>query len=225
MSQNKTRFPGMEDNVPTQGNATGNVYSRGGYAVGKRERTTQIPGMTQEGQGGNPGQQQFVGKPIRGFLYSISRGVVGEFWPLRQGRNTIGSSPKCDICLPEATVSEEHASITIRILEAQGKTIASLKDTDSTNGTKINGADVDFDANPCKNGDIIRLGLNYECLMILIDTEEVGLKVAKEFIPAEPISQDDSAPIFYKREKNDTGTVIMDNNAVPGIDSHHTVVM
>ena len=225
MSQNKTRFPGMEYDEQENANATSSVYSRGSYASGKNERMTQIPGMTDATQPVKPGLNPLSGKPIRGFLYSISRGVVGEFWPLRQGKNTIGSSPKCNICLPEATVSEEHASITIRILEAQGKTIASLKDTDSTNGTKINGSDIDFDANPVKNGDIIKFGLNYECLLILIDTEEHGLKVNKDFIPAqmEP-DVDGSAPIVYKRG-NTTGTLAMDGDQTNGNDSHHTVVM
>lgn len=226
MSQNKTRFPGMEDSEQSKANVTGSVYSRSGYTGVKKERMTQIPGLTQEAQSDTPGPSPLIGKPIRGFLYSISRGVVGEFWPLRQGKNTIGTSPKCDICLPEATVSEEHASITIRILESQGKTIASLKDTDSTNGTKINGVDVNFDANPCKNGDIIRIGLNYECLLILIDTEEYGLKVAKEFMPFEgSVIQDDSAPIFYERGKSPTGTVIIDEKPMSGSDSHHTILM
>lgn len=225
MSQNKTRFPGMEYDEQENANATSSVYSRGSYSAGKNERMTQIPGMTDATQPVRPGLNPLSGKPIRGFLYSISRGVVGEFWPLRQGKNTIGSSPKCNICLPEATVSEEHASITIRILEAQGKTIASLKDTDSTNGTKINGSDIDFDANPVKNGDIIRFGLNYECLLILIDTEEHGLKVNKDFIPAEMEPDvDDSAPIVYKRG-NATGTIAMDGNQTNSNDSHHTVVM
>jgi len=178
MSQNKTRFPGQE-------NVVNNPYDRdmfvsNDYNEMKKNdsKGTRIPGMEL-----NENVHRVLnGKPIRGFLFSISRGVVGEFWPLRQGKNTIGSSPECDVCLPEATVSEEHASITIRILEKQGKTIASLKDTDSTNGTKINGEDVDFDANPCKNGDIIQFGSNYDCLLILIDTNEVGLKVAEKFI-------------------------------------------
>ena len=226
MSQNKTRFPGMEDSDQSKSSASGSIYSRGGYAGGKKERMTQIPGLTHDIQEVKPALPSLIGKPIRGFLYSISRGVVGEFWPLRQGKNTIGSSPNCDICLPEATVSEEHASITMRILETQGKTIASLKDTDSTNGTKINGADVDFDANAIKNGDIIRFGLNYECLLILIDTKEAGLKVAKDFLPIDESSmQDDSAPIFYERGKSATGTIIMDEKPLAGSDSHHTVLM
>lgn len=225
MSQNKTRFPGMEYDEQEKENATSNVYSRGAYS-GKRKRMTQIPGMTDVVQPDTPTAiNPLSGKPIRGFLYSISRGVVGEFWPLRQGKNTIGSSPKCDICLPEATVSEEHASITIRILEAQGKTIASLKDTDSTNGTKINGADIDFDANPVKNGDIIRFGLNYECLLLIIDTDVIGLKVSKDFIPTDMEPEvDDSAPIVYQRG-NATGTVAMDGNPTQEGESRHTVLM
>lgn len=165
-------------------NASANPYAQDVASLGDEEgrgrdpRSTRFPGMETE-RGATRSQN---GKPIRGFLYSISRGVVGEFWPLRQGKNTIGSSADCDVCLPESTVSEEHASITIRILEKQGKTIASLKDTESTNGTRINGDDVDFDANPCKNGDIIKFGSSYECLLILIDTNEIGLHVAENFI-------------------------------------------
>ena len=175
-------------------------------------------------------QQPANGKPIRGFLYSISRNIVGEYWPLHIGKNTIGSSPKCDICLNEATVSESHASITIRVLENQEKTIASLKDTDSTNGTKINGEDVDFDANKLQNGDIIRFGTHYECLLLLIDTKETGLKVAEDFIPTEGDTMDDeadSAPILYQRPDNPSarGTMAMDGSPLREDTGHHTVLM
>ena len=205
--------------------ATNSVYSRNAYQGGKKAKGTVVPGM-EEGSGSEPNRfPADSGKPIRGFLYSISRGVVGEYWPLRQGKNTIGSSPLCDVCLPEATVSESHASLTIRILESKGKTIASLKDTDSTNGTWINGQDVDFDANPCKNGDIIRFGLHYECLLLLIDTEELGLKTASEFMPME--AADDSAPIVYKETNpSQRGTVVMGGDkATDSGESRHTVVM
>lgn len=232
MSQNKTRFPGMEqakDSTPSRNS----IYSREGYnpqGEGQPQggKKTRFPGM-EEGLE-RPQQQQVYGKPIRGFLYSISRNMVGEFWPLRIGKNTIGSSPKCDICLSEATVSETHASITIRVLENQEKTIASLKDTDSTNGTKINGEDVDFDANKLQNGDIIRFGTNYECLLLLIDTKETGLKVSEGFIPLEADAfsgDEDSAPILYQRSDNLSarGTVAMDGNPLGDDNGHHTVAM
>lgn len=232
MSQNKTRFPGMEqakDSTPSRNS----IYSREGYnpqGDGQPQggKKTRFPGMEDGLE--RPQQQPVYGKPIRGFLYSISRNMVGEFWPLRIGKNTIGSSPKCDICLSEATVSETHASITIRVLENQEKTIASLKDTDSTNGTKINGEDVDFDANKLQNGDIIRFGTNYECLLLLIDTKETGLKVSEGFIPLEAdafAGDEDSAPILYQRSDNPSarGTVAMDGNPLSDDNGHHTVAM
>ena len=230
----------MENNAKETASAGNSVYSREAYDMNraskrkKSDNATRIPGVEMEQPlakkpNGN-------GKPVRGFLFSISKGVVGEYWPLHQGKNTIGSSPKCDICLPEATVSEEHASITIRILENQEKTIASLKDTDSTNGTKINGVDVDFDANKCKNGDVIRFGSNYECALILIDTQEMGLKVAENFIPldeAEEASYEGnepemSGPIFYSQSVETPlsgGTVALDGGPVFGGDTHKTVGM
>lgn len=195
-------------------------------------RATRFPGMEAEGATMKP-----QGKPVRGFLYSISRGVVGEYWPLRQGKNTIGSSVHCDVFLPEATVSEEHASITIRILEKQGKTIASLKDTDSTNGTKINGEDVDFDANPCKNGDIIRFGSNYECLLILIDVNEIGLKVAEDFVAvdsanSEPWNEGDDSPYrpagrdpYFNPGQSSNATNAINGEPVFGGGKHRTEVM
>lgn len=232
MSQNKTRFPGMEqakDSTPSRNS----IYSREGFnPQGESQpqggKKTRFPGMEDGLE--RPQQQPVYGKPIRGFLYSISRNMVGEFWPLRIGKNTIGSSPKCDICLSEATVSETHASITIRVLENQEKTIASLKDTDSTNGTKINGEDVDFDANKLQNGDIIRFGTNYECLLLLIDTKETGLKVSEGFIPLEAdafAGDEDSAPILYQRSDNPSarGTVAMDGNPLGDDNGHHTVAM
>jgi pSer/pThr/pTyr-binding forkhead associated (FHA) protein len=232
MSQNKTRFPGMEQARESTASRS-SIYSREGFqpqdeGQPQEGRKTRYPGM--ESGPAHSSQQPVYGKPIRGFLYSISRNTVGEFWPLRIGKNTIGSSPKCDICLSEATVSENHASITVRVLENQEKTIASLKDTDSTNGTKINGEDVDFDANKLQNGDIIRFGTNYECLLILIDTKETGLKVSEGFIPSETdafASEEDSAPILYQRSENPSarGTVAMDGTPTVDDNRHHTVSM
>ena len=210
-------------------------YSNGGDDYNRSDaKATRFPGM----ELGDNASRTINGKPIRGFLFSISKGVVGEYWPLRQGKNTIGSSPNCDVFLPEATVSEEHASITIRILEKQGKTIASLKDTDSTNGTKINGDDVDFDANPCKNGDIIRFGSNYDCVLILIDTNEIGLKVADNFVPIEgtesgdPWDEGNDSPYkpnrqdpYFDPSQTSKATNAMNGEPMFGGNKHKTEVM
>lgn len=229
MSQNnKTRVPGMEyderEKVPTS-----SVYSRGAYqgeqSTGNGRKTI-VPGMENNETLSTGGDKSVNSKPIRGFLYSISRGIVGEFWPLHQGKNTIGSTPECDIYLPEATVSENHASITIRIMEKQGNTIAALKDTESTNGTFLNGEQLDFDSNTCKNGDVIRFGLNYECLLLLIDTKESGLSVAEKFYPKDDdlagLNADQDAPICYNDSRRSTTDT---NDPVLGDDSRHTQYM
>lgn len=97
------------------------------------------------------------------------------------GRNTIGQSADCDIQLAEGTVSGNHAVIVVRQQEGKG-VIASIKDPESTNGTRLNGTQLGFDAEACHNGDIITIGNNYELLLILIDAEKANLRVNPNFI-------------------------------------------
>lgn len=59
------------------------------------------------------------GKPIVGFLYSISRTGIGEYWPLHIGQNIIGNGPDCDIVLGEGTVSHKHANLHINKIHKQ----------------------------------------------------------------------------------------------------------
>ena len=142
---------------------------------------TQQPGNN---AGEQPQQRQRTiqpGKPVVGFLYSVSRTAAGEFWPLQIGRNTIGQSADCDIQLAEGTVSGNHAVIVVRQQEGKG-VIASIKDPESTNGTRLNGTQLGFDAEACHNGDIITIGNNYELLLILIDAEKANLRVNPNFI-------------------------------------------
>lgn len=182
MSQNKTVVPGMDG---------GNSYSTDFYSkntkVGIRPKGTVVPGMEQNVSSGyqspNSNLSHSHGKPVAGFLYSISRQGIGEYWPLYQGQNTIGSSPNCDVCLREGTVSGEHAVLVVRKMKNPEKTIASISDARSTNGTMINGESLGFSAKECFNGDIITIGENYELVVILVDVKALGLKVATNFIP------------------------------------------
>ena len=196
MSQNKTVVPGMDG---------GNSYSSEFYSkntnVAGSSKGTVVPGMNQASsnhQQTSHTQQQVhhhSGKPVAGFLYSISRQGIGESWPLHQGQNTIGSSPECDICLSEGTVSGEHAVLVVRKMKNPEKTIASISDARSTNGTMLNGESLGFSAAECFNGDIITIGENYELVVILIDVKALGLKIAENFIPlnqAEPMYENDN---------------------------------
>ena len=200
MSQNKTVIQGLEpsDNNNTNvGGAYSSFYSRN---VGARpvQRGTYVPGMS-DGQPANLSRnpnatvveavsQQLrsssiqMGKPIVGFLYSVSRTAAGEFWPLQIGQNTIGQSENCDIILPEGTVSQEHAVLVVRKMKNPEKVIASISDARSTNGTMLNGVSLGFSAEECKNGDVITIGDNYQMYLILVDSASLGLKVSEDFI-------------------------------------------
>lgn len=201
MSQNKTVIQGLEPNevnygsTPTSG--TQNFYTRSSRQAAKG---TVVPGMMENedastpNESKSPSKQQaqkvfHPGKPIVGFLYSISRTPAGEFWPLQIGPNTIGQNPGSDIVLAEGTVSTDHALIVTR--QVKGGIIAAITDTRSTNGTMINGEAIGFSAEECHNGDIITIGNNYQFVLILVDTAKLGLTVCKNFIPVSTDEQED----------------------------------
>lgn len=195
MSQNKTVIPGLEpaDANYGQGNASSNFYSRNSQAA---SRGTVIPGMganTPDASVDNRPQQRQAnptGKPVIGFLYSVSRTPAGEYWPLHIGQNTIGKAPSCDICLQEGTVSSDHAVLVVRKMKNPEKVIASISDARSTNGTMLNGQSLGFSAEECKNGDIITIGDNYELYLILIDAASLGLKPVEGFIATEAAEEE-----------------------------------
>ena len=197
MSQNKTVIQGLEPETNFGGSQSGsnstNFYSRGNQSASARG--TIVPGMQDAGLGNENIQERASapqknyarvvqsGKPIVGFLYSVSRTPLGEFWPIQMGKNTIGQSSDNDIVLLEGTISSKHAVIVTR----QGKNgiIAAIKDTESTNGTFINGEPIDFSAEECHDGDKITIGNNYQFLFILIDSAKLGLTTSTNFIAVE----------------------------------------
>ncbi len=189
MSQNKTVVPGMEGDNFSMNETSGNFYERTQVSAGG----TVVPGMN---PGAVPSRPQRMpveprsqtasrtrnsGKPVVGFLYSVSRRGIGEYWPLYIGPNTIGQSGKCDICLKEGTISAEHAVLVVRKMKNPEKTVASISDARSTNGTMVNGVSLAFNAVECFNNDIITVGENYELVLILIDTVTLGLKAVENF--------------------------------------------
>ncbi|MBP5776808.1 MAG: FHA domain-containing protein [Prevotella sp.] len=199
MSQNKTVIKGLEpaDAPNVEGGASGNFYTR---AVRPNAKGTVVPGMegavTNAANIPTPQSQQnkpATGKPVVGFLYSISRTAFGEYWPVHIGQNTIGQNPASDIVLPEGTVSSDHAVLVVRKMKNPEKVIASISDARSTNGTMLNGESLGFSAVDCKNGDIITIGDNYELLLVLVDAPALGLKVREDFIPVQTdgLSTDD----------------------------------
>lgn len=176
MSSNKTIIPGMEDAYTEQSSNFGKFETKAkdGTCVPNPFGTTPTVNDT-------PNH-----KPIVGFLYSISKSSSGEFWPLHIGSNTIGRSANCDVCLSEATVSEDHAVLVVRQMKNPEKIIASICDARSTCGTMINGESLGFDQRECYNGDIITIGEHYDLYFILIDAKQIGLNVCRDFMSTKP---------------------------------------
>ncbi len=177
MSSNKTVIPGMEESYSEQ-------PANFEHTVPKMQDGTCVPNPFGIHTPTNIPNQ----KPIVGFLYSISKSSSGEFWPLRIGSNSIGRSVDCDVCLGEATVSEQHAVIVVRQMKNPEKIIASICDARSTCGTMINGESLGFDQRECFNGDIITIGEHYDLFFILIDAKQIGLNVCREFMSTQTMA-------------------------------------
>ena len=131
MSQNKTRFPGME-------NMEGNPYNRdsftpnsaNGYNQARtrrnNERATRFPGMEAVSEE-QPQKNNDQHDPIVGFLFSVSRTPFGEYWPLYLGPNKIGRAASNSVSLPEGSVSGEHANLVIEQYSNPNVTVAVLE--------------------------------------------------------------------------------------------------
>lgn len=160
---------------------------------------TVYPGMPAVGaENGN--QAMFTapkkdpGKPILGFLYSVSRTAYGEYWPLYVGPNAIGRGDKNAICLSEASVSDNHATLVIRRMQNNGENngiFVFLQDTGSMFGTMLNGITLDFNPKECHSGDIITIGANYELYLVLIDPQSLGLTQKEDFKAVDALPQID----------------------------------
>lgn len=137
-------------------------------------------------------------KPVLGFLYSVSKDVTGEYWPLYLGANTIGRDSGCTVCLKEATVTKNHATLVIRQMQNQGEDaglFVFIQDVGSMCGTLVNGVTLDFNPKECKNGDIITVGENYELYFILVEPKVLGLAPKKDFKPLAAPTVLDPKPI------------------------------
>lgn len=130
----------------------------------------------------NDRQSEVHGKPIVGFLVSVSRSEVGEYWVLRQGQNTIGSGDSCNICLPESSVSNVHAVLAIHRNPGDGNKLSvGILDKGSSNGTFVNGNYIGFNPCHCQTLDRLKIG-NYELVLILFDHIALGLTKSEHFI-------------------------------------------
>lgn len=172
--KNKTVIPGIQgqsvnQNVPSSFPKTQSFQSAGSF------QPTLIPGVnTNRGEAGL--------SQLAGFLYSASKTLAGEFWPIYLGSNTIGRASNNNIVLQEATVSDYHAEI--HVISRANKIIVYVKDDQSKTGTLLNGELLRNNAD-LKTGDVITVGEHYELYVVIINPSELGLKVNEAFIASE----------------------------------------
>ena len=118
---------------------------------------------------GEKGQRDGFLRTVHGFGYAFSGEAVedsgirygavsafalvkdGHAFPLAQGENVIGRDPAAAVFADDATVSRQHARVTVRGAEAF------LDDLGSKNGTTLNGKPPEGAAR-LKNGDAILAG-------------------------------------------------------------------
>lgn len=195
MSQNKTIVPGVDysNNGSQDGSDYGNLYSRSGdesqrtYVPGvKQQPTSSLPvnsvvssSSAMQNQHGNIRQIVMQERVVVGALFSISRGLLGELFPIYLGKNIIGQTVNCDISLREKTVSTEHAILHTRKTEVGFD--ANITDFNSTYGTQVNDTDARFETIPVKENDIITVGRHYQFIVKFFDMEKYGLTEDSDF--------------------------------------------
>lgn len=87
-----------------------------------------------------------------GWLVTYSLDPQGVDFRLYEGRNIIGKDFSCSVCINDPKVSSQHAILLYR----SGK--FRIKDNLSTNGTYVNGEDIEDESILLNDGDIIQVG-------------------------------------------------------------------
>jgi len=101
---------------------------------------------------------------IRGVLFEY-RGNTSAIHPLRGGRNTIGRDPDCYVHLTDGQVSNQHAYIFIRALDA------TFMDA-SSNGSKVDQQFIHGDQIALKNHSVIWMGES-KFIFVMVPEQEL----------------------------------------------------
>jgi pSer/pThr/pTyr-binding forkhead associated (FHA) protein len=144
--------------------------------------------------------------PLTGFFVSFSKSAAGECWELREGNlYVIGKAHDADILLNEKAISDRHATLQIRRSNDEEKRLMIvISDTNSTNGTVVNGKDIGINGHTgLQHQDKVLLG-NYELVFILLDQEKLQLAPNEKFQAAVPATGGDafdySAQSLYNKQ-------------------------
>jgi pSer/pThr/pTyr-binding forkhead associated (FHA) protein len=141
----------MEGGAPPQG---GDAFGPTAYAPNQGQQNR--PGGPAPSQASAPAPAADGRRTLAGFLVSYQDDSAGKFWPLYQGKNSIGradTGQKVDIEIAHGTTSTHHASV-----DCEGQRFV-LSDLGSTNGTFHNEEAVGFQGKrELRDGDRLRFG-------------------------------------------------------------------
>lgn len=246
MSQNKTIVPGVDyDNLGNPDINNGiysDLYSR---SNGDDSNRTYVPGMQErnERQKVSSGVQSAMGdepfadgvrmvtlqnRMVVGVLFSVSRGLLGEMFPLYLGRNIVGYTANCDVRLLENTVTSEHAIISIRKnVEADGYEVT-ITDYNSTYGTLVNNTDGRYETLTVQENDVITIGNHYQLLLKLFDIDGAHLQenAGFEAMPGgtQSLSESVAAQPLESGYTSDVSNDFYTPSLKDGDSSSHTVI-
>lgn len=156
---------------------------------------------------------------VVGVLYSISRSIIGDIFPIYLGTNRVGSDAACDIVLKEMSVSDYHALITVW-KDEDDKYNMNIQDNNSYYGTYIGSEMVDYESRMVHDGDILSFGRHYKLLVRLFNTdtmlyEDIEFEPMAEKMPKKKSKYDDIednlVSDFYaptKKTEDSTRTVL-----------------
>jgi len=92
-------------------------------------------------------------RKLVGWLVSYTIDEMGRDYRVFEGKNRVGTGADCEITIPnDPSVSSTHLTLLYR----NGK--YKVKDELSTNGTYVNGKDIDDEITNLKDGDTIKVG-------------------------------------------------------------------
>lgn len=99
---------------------------------------------------------------IAGFLVTFTWDLSGQSFPVREGKNLVGSSATCDFVLPvDRAMSNEHFAVMVR----NGR--VKVRDLTSTNATRVDGAEIWGEAVDVEHGAHIEAGDTKFVLVLL----------------------------------------------------------
>lgn len=131
------------------------------------------------------------GKPLVGFLFSYSKTAEGEYWPLFEGKNVLGSHNNCHIALHEQSVSNPHAEIFAIRKKGEERLEFRIRDAGSEISTIVDGEQL-MVGDPIailKDRSVIQIG-KYTLSCVLIDYVAEQMAPNPDFSPVGKADKD-----------------------------------